>query len=104
VVNRGDVCWAELSDGGRRPVLVLTRSAAIPILNKILVIPITTTIRGIPTEVPLGPEDGLPKECVASFDNLQRAHRSQIGETITSLSGPKMHEMCDALAIATGCR
>jgi mRNA interferase MazF len=104
MVNRGDVCWAELSDDGHRPVLVLTRSAAIPSLNKIIVIPLTTTIRGIPTEVPLGPEDGLPKECVASFDNLRLVRHAQLGERITSLSGPKMHEVCGALAIATGCR
>lgn len=103
-MSRGDVCWAELSEDGRRPVLILTRSAAIPVLNKLIVIPLTTTIRGIPTEIPLGPDDGLPKECVASFDNIRLVHRSKLGEPITSLSGPKMHEVCDALAIATGCR
>lgn len=102
-MSRGDICWADLPDAGRRPVLVLTRSAAIPVLNKIIVVPITTTIRGIPTEVPLGPEEGLPKECVASFDNLRRAYRSRLSDPIASLSGPKMHEVCAALAIATGC-
>ncbi len=103
-MNRGDVCWAELPDAGRRPVLVLTRSAAIPVLNKIFVVPLSTKIRGIPTEVALGPDDGLPKDCVASLDNLRRVYRSQLGELLTSLSGPKMHEVCGALAIATGCR
>jgi mRNA interferase MazF len=103
MVTRGDICWAELSEAGRRPVLVLTRSEAIPVLRRILVAPLTRTIRGIPTEVRLGPEDGLPEECVVSFDNVQRAGKFALGDPITSLSGPRMHEVCRALAIATGC-
>lgn len=103
MVSRGDICWAELSEAGRRPVLVLTRSEAIPVLRRILVAPLTRTIRGIPTEVRLGPEDGVPEECVASFDNLQQARKFALSEPIASLSGPTMHEVCRALAIATGC-
>lgn len=103
MVSRGDVCWAELPDAGRRPVLVLTRSEAIPVLPRILVAPLTRTIRGIPSEVRLGSEDGVPKECVASFDNLQLTDRDALVDPITTLSGPRMHEVCRALAIATGC-
>lgn len=102
-MTRGDICWAELSEAGRRPVLVLTRSEAIPVLRRILVAPLTRTIRGIPTEVRLGPEDGLPEECVVSFDNVQQAGRFALSEPFASLSGPRMHEVCRALAIATGC-
>jgi mRNA interferase MazF len=103
MVTRGDVCWCELPIAGRRPVLVLTRSQAIPVLPLLLVAPLTRTIRGIPTELQLGKEDGLPAECVASFDNLEQAPRALLSEPIASLSGPRMHEVCKALAIATGC-
>jgi len=83
--------------------LVLTRDAAVPVLHRILVVPLTRTIRGIPTEVRLGVEDGLPAECVASFDNLCQVSRPRLEEPIATLSGPRMHEVCRALAIATGC-
>jgi mRNA interferase MazF len=68
-----------------------------------LVAPITRTIRGIPTEVRFDQADGLPEECVASFDNVRQISRSLLSEPIVSLSGPRMHEVCRALAIATGC-
>ncbi len=103
MVTRGDVCWCELPNAGRRPVLVLTRAPAIPVLPLLLVAPLTRTIRGIPTELRLGKEDGLQAECVASFDNLEQAPRALLSEPIASLSGPRMHEVCKVLAIATGC-
>jgi mRNA interferase MazF len=103
MVTRGDICWVELPREGRRPVLVLTRAEAIPVLNQVLVAPLTRTIRGIPTEVRLDRDDKVPDECVVSFDNLQSAPRSLLTAPITTLSGPRMHEVCRALAIATGC-
>jgi mRNA interferase MazF len=81
----------------------LTRSEAIPVLRKLTVAFLTTRIRDIPTEVRLGTEDGVPKECVVNLDNLRQVSRSFLGEPIASLSGPRMHEVCRALAIATGC-
>jgi len=63
----------------------------------------TRTIRGIPTEVRFDQTDGMPEECVATFDNVRQIPRSFLSEPITSLSGPRMHEVCRALAIATGC-
>jgi len=103
VVTRGDVCWAELPEAGRRPVLVLTRAQAIPVLSRVVVAPLTRTIRRIPTEVLLGEGDGMPAECAISFDNLQLIPRVLLGESLTSLSGSRMREACRALAIATGC-
>jgi mRNA interferase MazF len=103
MVTRGDVCWCEFPEEGRRPALILTRSEAIPILSRVLVAPITRTIRDIPTEVRLDQVDGMPEECVASFDNVRQISRSRLSEPITTLSGPRMHEVCKALAIATGC-
>jgi mRNA interferase MazF len=62
--RQAEVWWAEV-ETMRRPVLVVTRSEAIPVLNSIVVAPVTRTVRGIPTEVVLGPEDGLPVACAA---------------------------------------
>lgn len=103
MVTRGDICWSELPEAGRRPVLILTRAAAIPVLHRVLIAPLTRTVRNLPTEVLLGEADGLPGECAVSFDNLEQASRKSLSEPIASLSGPRMREVCKALAIATGC-
>lgn len=65
--------------------------------------PVTRKIRDLPTEVRLDSSDGMPEECVASFDNVRQISRALLTEPITTLSGPRMHEVCRALAIATGC-
>lgn len=75
VPRQGEIWWAE-ADDKRRPVLVVTRDVAVPTLGWIVVAPVTRTVRGIPTEIPLGPEQGLRWECAASFDNLQTIRRS----------------------------
>ena len=75
VPRQGEVWWAEAEDK-RRPVLVVTRSDAIPVLRWVVVAPITRTVRDIRTEVRLGAEDGLREDSVASFDNLQPIRRS----------------------------
>lgn len=70
-MRRGDIFWADLGEpAGRRPVCVLTRDAAIPVLTAVTCAPITRTIRGIRSEVELAPEHGLDEECVVSCDNL----------------------------------
>jgi mRNA interferase MazF len=71
-------------------------------MPRVLVAPITRRIRNIPTEVRLDETDGM-EECVISFDNIRPVSQKLLGEPITSLSGPRMHEVCRALAIATGC-
>jgi mRNA interferase MazF len=71
VVARGDVIWADLgAPAGRRPVCVLTRDAAIEVLTALTCAPITRTIRGIQSEVEVGPAEGLPEPGVISCDNL----------------------------------
>jgi mRNA interferase MazF len=77
--RQGEIWWAEAEDA-RRPVLVVTRSEAVEVLTGIVVAPITRTVRRISTEIALGPDEGLPVECVASFDNLQRVRRSTLTE------------------------
>lgn len=102
-MSRSEVWWADVPSTGRRPCLVLTRQTAIPLLHAVLAVPATTTIRGIPTEVALGPEDGMPTESVLSFDNLVLLSKSCFVARICTLSNSRMHEVCKALAIATGC-
>ncbi|HEX3733662.1 MAG TPA: type II toxin-antitoxin system PemK/MazF family toxin [Solirubrobacterales bacterium] len=102
-MNRGDICWLEFPDEKRRPALILTRAEAIPVMQKVIISYLTSTIRGIPTEVLLRVEDGVPRECVANLDNLRSVPRALLTEPLTSLSGARMHEVCKALSIATGC-
>ncbi|MBW3557799.1 MAG: type II toxin-antitoxin system PemK/MazF family toxin [Actinobacteria bacterium] len=101
--RRGDVWWAELPEK-RRPVLVLTRDAAIPVLRTLLVAPVTRRVRGIATEVPLDAEDGMPVECAATMDNVTTIDRSFLTQRITRLGPDRMTRACVALAIATSCR
>jgi mRNA interferase MazF len=72
-------------------------------MRKVTVAFLTRRIRGIPTEVRLGPDDGMPADCVVNLDNVRHISQTLLGEHLTSLSGARMHEVCGALAIATGC-
>jgi mRNA interferase MazF len=103
VVNRGEVWWVEHPEAGRRPACVLTRQAAIPALNSVLVAPATRTVRHIPTEVPLSREDGMPDDCALTFDNLTSVPESLLTTRITRLSEARLGELCNALRAATGC-
>jgi len=103
-VRRGEVWWVEPPDAGRRPHLVLTRDAAIDPLTRVLGVPATRTIRGIASEVELGPDDGMPDRCVLSLDNVRVLPKAYFVEPICSLGAERMDEVCQALAIATGCR
>jgi mRNA interferase MazF len=103
VVSRGDVLWLEAPDDKRRPACVLTRDAAIPVLRYVTVAFITRTLRGIPTEVRLDPDDGMPTECAINLDNLRTVPKAHLTERITTLSGKQMHEVCRALSVANGC-
>jgi mRNA interferase MazF len=100
--RQGEVWWAEAEDK-RRPVLVVTRSEAIAVLTWIIVAPVTRTIRGIPTEVALGPDEGLDVECVASFDNLQPIRRSFLTERVGRLGSSGRGALCGALSAMADC-
>jgi mRNA interferase MazF len=103
MVRRGDVRWLELPEEGRRPVCVLTRQEAIPVLRNVVVALVTRTVRDIPTELPLTERDGMPVECAISLDNLRTVPKSLLTERLTTLSGTQMHDLCRALSLATGC-
>jgi mRNA interferase MazF len=98
------VWWAEGPQSARRPHLILTRDAAIPVLSTVIAVPATRTARGIPTEVALGPEDGLPTECVLTLDNVAALPKAYFVDRITALGPHRMASVCRALARATACR
>jgi mRNA interferase MazF len=99
--RQGEIWWAETEEK-RRPVLVVTRSEAIEVLTGIVVAPISRTVRGIPTEIHLGLDDGLGIECAASFDNLQPILRSALTERVGTL-GTRTQEICGALSALADC-
>ena len=101
-MNRGEIWWLERPGAGRRPVCVLTRQTAIPVLNRVIVVPATRTIRGIPSEVELTGADGMPDRCVLSLDNLRVVPKALLTSRITRLKPAKLTELRSALAIATG--
>jgi len=82
---------------------VMTREAAIDSLNEVFVVLATTRIRGIPTEVELGPEDGMPRECVLNADHTDTIAKGYLVERIATLSPEKIGAVCAALNAATGC-
>lgn len=102
MIHQGDVWWAEAQDK-RRPVLIVTRNEAIPVLNQVLVAPITRTIRGIPTEIRLGHENGLASPCVANFDILQPLNVSRLAGRVGKLDVEQLDEICRALRALSDC-
>jgi len=101
VPRQGEIWWAE-TEQQRRPVLVVTRTEAVAVLTGIVVAPITRTVRGIPTEVDLGQDEGLAIDCAASFDNLQRVRRSALSVKTGEL-GVRADEICAALRALADC-
>lgn len=84
-------------------MLILTRSTAIAYLSRVTVAPITSTIRGVPSEVALGPEDGMRQPCAANLHNVVTVGRERVGRVVARLNARRMKEVCSALAFALGC-
>ena len=104
VPARGEVWWCEVADLGRRPVVVLSRDAAIPRLRRTLVGPCTTTIRGLPSEVLLEPgEDPIPRASVVNLDSVESVPLATLVERLGRLSDERMRQICSALEIAVAC-
>lgn len=102
-MKRGEVWWAELDPPtGRRPVILLSRDEAYAIRALVIVAPVTTRIRGIPSEVSLGPEDGLPKACVVNLDTISTIAKASLSERLTSLSAEKLQAVDEALHFSLG--
>lgn len=102
-VTRGEVWWVEVPGAGRRPAVVLTRDGAISVLNRVLVAPATRTVRGIPTEVQLDQDDGLPERCALSMDNVTVVAKRALRTLICTLGTSRMLEVCRALRVAVDC-
>ena len=96
---RGDVVVARFPEG-RRPAVIVTRDAVIPLLTRLTLVPITRTRRGLATEVELDQADGLRSTCVASCDNVTSVARDDVVERIGSLGPARRRQLDDALRIA----
>lgn len=102
-MERGEIRWYTFKQPDKkRPVLIMTRNSAIPVLHSVTVAPITTTVRHIPSEIHLSQADGMPKECAANFDNLQTIPKANLGSLITVLSPEQMVQADQAIAFALG--
>lgn len=100
-MRRGEVWWADLPlHLGRRPVVLLSRDEAYAVRNAVTVAEVTSTIRGIPVEANLGPEDGLPKECVVNLDTIVTIRKELLMERITILRNEKIEQINAAIKFA----
>jgi mRNA interferase MazF len=104
-VKRGEIYWANLGVGGRRPALVVSRSAAAEVRSRVTVAPVTRTVRGTRSELPLGPGEGLGVEWVASCDNLLTVDKRLMDEApVGRLGLEKILALDHALKFALGIR
>ena len=102
--RRGEIWRYQFpSPDKRRPVVILTRDAVLPLIRTAMVAPITFKIRGLPSEVIVGDEEGLKDESAVNLDHVQTVDQRGLRQRIGMLSEAKMQEVCRALAVAAGC-
>ena len=100
-MRRGEIRWYTFkSPDKKRPVLVLTRDSAIDYLGEITVAPITSTIRDIPSEVALSPDDGMKRDCAVNLDHIQTVPKARLGALLTTVSWPKLAQVRHAIRFA----
>jgi mRNA interferase MazF len=100
---RGDVFKIKFKEPDKtRPALILTRTEAVAELNTVTIIPITSTIRDIDSQVFLDKSDGMDKECVVNVDNIQTVSKQRIGAYVTHLSNERMNDVFEAIKFAFG--
>ena len=95
--------WHAPPDTKARPVVILSREETIDVVYDLIVCPTSGALRGLDTEIELGPEDGMPQDCVVNLANTASADKSYLTGRLTELGAAKMGEVCRALATATGC-
>jgi mRNA interferase MazF len=101
---RGELWWCELAEAGRRPIVVLSRDAAIPRLRRVLVAPCTTTVRGLPSEVVLEPDDNpIPRRSAVNLDSVESVSVGVLVERLGRLADARMRDICRALSVAVDC-
>lgn len=102
-MRRGEVWWADLpAPAGRRPVVLLSRNEAYLVRDLVTVAPVTSRIRGIPTEVELGPADGLPKRCAINLDTVTTIPKAALSQRVAVLAPEKLVMAEKALKFALG--
>ena len=102
--SRGEIWWCEPPDVGRRPVVVLSRDAAIPRLRRALIAPCTTTIRSLASEVLLEPgDDPVPLRCAVNLDFVESVSVAALVDRLGRLSDDRMRQICAALEVAVDC-
>ncbi len=103
-IERGDVRLYRFAPPDKeRPVVILTRNSALDYLASVTVAPITSTIRGVPSEVVLGSEDGMKAPCAINLHNVVTVSKDRLGRRVAELSAPRMREICAALSFCLGC-
>lgn len=102
-MRRGEVWWAQLPAPVKsRPVVLVTRQRALEVRSFVVVAEVTTRVRGLPTEVPLGAVEGLPRECVVNADNLRTIAKSLLARRMGRLPPSKIDELNRALRFSLG--
>lgn len=102
--RRGEIWWCEPPAIGRRPVVVLSRDAAIPRLRRSLIAPCTTTVRGLASEVVLEPgDDPIDRRCAVNLDSVESVSVGALVQRIGTLSDTRLRQICAALGVATDC-
>lgn len=103
-LNRGEIWLLALArPDKRRPVLVVSRPSLIGLLHTVTVAAVTSTLRGSPTEVPVGPDEGLKAESCVNLCNLYTVRQSDLRTFVGTLSPEKLRSVCTALEVACGC-
>jgi len=103
-IARGDIrLYSFAPPDKKRPVVVLTRNSAIGYLSTVTVAPITSTIRGVPSEVVLSEEDGVKAPCAVNLHNPVTVLQERLGRRVAQLSSLRMSEICAALRFSLGC-
>ena len=103
MVAQTEIWLMETPNQKRRPVLVVSRDEVIPVLNNVVVAPITTTIRTIPTCIPVGPDEGVDHDGVATFDNLAAVPKSVLTTRLGRLGADGRRRICEALDAVADC-
>lgn len=103
MVTQGELWLMETPNSKRRPVLIVSRDDVLPVLSNVVVAPVTSTIRAIPTCIPVGPDEGIDHESVATFDNLATVPKSVLTRRLGALGIGGRMQIRTALAAMADC-
>jgi mRNA interferase MazF len=102
VVVQGELWWLETPDEKGRPVLVISRDEANAVMQRVMIAPVTRTLRAVPSQLRLGRDEGLPVESAANFDDLASVPKALLVRRLGEL-GPRHHELCERLRAMADC-